>query len=217
MVEASSQPSTAESGGERHADVVDDPSLETLLPASSWVRGAVAVGLLTILVVGAWLSPSVLRPNIGASGGPWSRTIFEDAGEVVTTMRLTPEGRDTTIVAVESLPGAQVVDAWVLDYAPDSRYDEFPVDPLEHLAERYPGQDLAASSLPQRVSESDGVRELVVLWRITDCVELQGSQQPVVELRTAIGTTVRQPVDEFLNPGSFHEWVEMGLCEDPRG
>ena len=199
MVEASSQPSTAESGGERHGAVVDDPSLKTLLPESSWVRGAVAVGLLTMLVVGAWLSPSVLRPEIGASVGPWSRSIFEDAGEVVTTMGLTPEGSDITIVAVESLPGAQVVGAWVLESAPDSSYDEFPVDPLEDLAERYPGQDLAASSLPQRVSESDGVRELVVLWRITDCVQLQGARQPVVELRTVIGTTVLQPVDEFLN------------------
>ena len=205
------------------SDLREDPSLDLLVPKASPTRNLAFFAVALFLLIGAWFSPSVLRAEIRDLGSG-SSTAFESTRQVLTTTRLDPsETGDVTIESVGEVPGATLAGAWVLQYRNETVDDveelvppPQPEDPFEDIAARYPGQELSsANELPQRVegdsqdSEANDDIELVLLWTVADCSQLSQSARPSMVLKTAIGTTVQQPLDPFSGPA----WDISGLNE----
>ena len=92
-----------------------DPTLEALVPRGSAWRSAGLVVLALALLVGAWLLPPTLKPGIGEGfGASWQE--FAAEKRVVLLAQVHPSGLGGVRVrAVDDLPGAHVVDAWVVD------------------------------------------------------------------------------------------------------
>ena len=205
---------------ERANDQRVDPSLDLLVPKASPARNLAFFAAALFLLVGAWISPRILRAEIRDLGsGSWAA--FESTSQVLTTTRLDPESGEVTIESVSDMPGATVDGAWVLQYR--TEVTEFaeelvpplqPADPFDDIAARYPGQELsAANELPQVIQSTPDDIELVILWTITDCSQLNEFASPSMVLKTAIGTTVQQPLDTFSGPTwDLSELAEQGIC-----
>lgn len=205
---------------ERAKDQWADRSLDLLVPQASPARNLVFFAVALFLLVGAWLSPRILRAEIRDLGsGSW--TAFEASRQVLTTTRLDPSSGDVTIESVSDMPGAPVDGAWVLQY--QTEMPEFaeelvpplqPADPFDDIAARYPGQEVSsANELPQVIQSTPDDIELVILWTITDCSQLNEFASPSIVLKTAIGTTVQQPLDTFSGPTwDLSELAERGIC-----
>ncbi len=188
-----------------------DPTLDALAPKTPPLRNFAFIAMALLLLGGAWLSPKVLRLEFEYDGS--SATVFESTGQILTATHLNAPGH-LSIEAVPDLPGATVAGAWILDSVDYSTRSLTPDNPLEDLAERYPGQEIGPDNeLPQTV-KNDGVDvELVILWTVTECDQLDPSVIPEVTLRTAIGNTVQQPLLELSGPSWNIEWLkERGVC-----
>ncbi len=198
-------------------DPAPDPTLDALVPKRSTGRNvalaAAALGLLAVV----WASPAILRPSVAGDGGggTWSAVAPHD--QVLTVVRLAPSGWPyMDIEAVDDVPGAAVVGAWVLpdgDYGLGDGLDpgDYP-DGLDFVNAALGTRDRDASThLPQRLDQ-DGPVQLVTLWDITDCAVLDG-RPPTVMLQSALGTTVHEELDGIASPGfDLQTLTETGIC-----
>jgi hypothetical protein len=197
-----------------------DPTLATLVPQRSVRRNLLLSVAALLVLVGAWLSPHLLRSAVfaGSNGGE-SNAIAPR--QVVSVTQLAPDGWPfVTVQSVDDVPGATVTGAWLLPEA--SRETDRPIDSsqyssgLDYLRAAFPHADLgSASRLPQRLGLGE-TADLVVLSEITNCSLLNTGQGPVVKLRRALGTTTSEQGPEWAGPGSHLETLrEIGACPGP--
>ena len=205
--------------------------LAPLAPRRSPLRN-ITLGLIGILVlVGAWLSPAILRPALtGSSGGGWSVELPE-SGTLLTVSQLHPEAwPPATVEGVQAVPGATPVAAWVfVEPAPTGAQIPAATTPHRYLEESYPGLAFPAEgNLPARVhNQSDGAQfddgglVIAIAWEITDCNALVSEDddayrttddEPHAILRSAIGIESRTGLGHSASPGSFvqHDSVICG-------
>ncbi len=196
-----------------------DPTLSTLIPHRSPQRGFILGLAAALILVAAWASPFLLRPSVvnDASGGTWAA--LAPHHQVATVISLDPRGwPDVRLESVEGVPGAEVTGAWVFtdgEYGMGEGLD--PADSpsgIEFLHTALPSRNFDAGVLPQRLTR--GVEaQLVTLWTITDCSLLDG-RPPRIELRSVIGTTVREDLVDFASPGfDMLTLTETEICPSP--
>ena len=162
-----------------------DPTLESLVPRGSWPRSAGLVLLALVLLGAAWFAPPLLQPGVlGTSGGGSSMTVGPGI-RVISTETLQPHGPgDVRITGVDSVPGAHVVDAWVLD-------GEHSVPPFETsptAADALAAIGVGPQTHQPRAVPSGRTATLVVLWQVDDCAALT-DKGPMVRVATLVGTT----------------------------
>jgi len=183
-----------------------DPTLSSLVPQRSRGRGVVLLALAAITVIGVWGSYGVLRPSIVMSNSTGAGAMaLPTHDQVITMATFDRSGWPRSLQSVTDVPGARVAGAWLF---PNDAIDPDPTldpaayaDGLAYLEAAYHARDFGESSrLPQRLPRN-GTSELVVLWSITDCATLDTGPAPQAELRTWLGTTTLQSLDEFLSPG----------------
>ncbi len=180
-----------------------DDTLEGLLPPRRRRTGAAVAVLAVLLLLVAWLSPQLLRPSIWSGNGGGALTTFTNPGPQVltTTVTDTESWLPFTVQEVGDVPGARVVDAWLVTGA-EARAAErgFGVTPA--TVEDYLAEVLQApqeARLPRRVPSGAPVA-LLVLWEIEDCGALEQNAEPVATLRNAIGATTNDTLPSFAAP-----------------
>jgi hypothetical protein len=200
-----------------HTDSEYDPTLSSLVPQRSVGRSVALIVLALLGVIGLWASHGVLRPTVVSDSGGATWTALPTHDQVVTVVLLDPSGWSRSLRAVTDVPGAQVAGAWLfpieeIDLDDTVEPADF-ADGLAYLEAAFAARDFGESSqLPQRVPRS-GPSQLVVLWNITDCATLDTGPAPQAELRTWLGTTTRQSLDEFVRPGfDMATLTEAGIC-----
>ena len=200
-----------------HADPESDPTLSSLVPQRSIGRSVALIGLALLGVIGLWASHGVLRPTVVSDSGGATWTALPTHDQVVTVVLLDPSGWSRNLRSVTDVPGAQVAGAWLFPLAEidlDNSVEPADyADGLAYLEAAFTARDFGESSqLPQRVPRN-GPSQLVVLWNITDCATLDAGPAPRAELRTWLGTTTRQSLDEFMRPGfDMSTLAEAGIC-----
>lgn len=194
-----------------------DPTLASLVPQRSVGRSVALSGLALLVVLGVLASYGILRPTVVSDSGGATWTALPTHDQVATVVLLDPSGWSRNLESVTDVPGAQVAGVWLFPT------DEVDIDNtlapadyedgLAYLEAALPARDFDDSSrLPQRVPRS-GPSQLVVLWKITDCAALAAGPAPEAEIRTWIGTTVRQSFDDFVGPGfDMPTLTEAGIC-----
>jgi len=185
-----------------------DPTLATLVPRPSPWRNVVlvAVAFAALVVV-----PVLARPSIvpGSTGG--GSTAFPESRQVVTQLQVEAAGPlPVTVVAVDDVPGATVVGAWLLPAdametgapggLPDGAAYVAAVDP--HAAD---------AALPHRLRAGERAT-LTVVWQITDCAALSTDDAPEAVLRTVLGTTSRDELPDWTGPAQALEPDGSGVC-----
>ncbi|MDH3499263.1 MAG: hypothetical protein OEM97_04005 [Acidimicrobiia bacterium] len=194
-----------------------DPTLATLVPRRSVGRNVLLAVIAALVLAGVLVSPRILRPTVvsDSAAGTWSA--LAPHGEVVTMVRLYPDGVPfVDVQAVRDLPGAEVRGAWIM---PDRDYGLGDVRPedytsgLEYLTAALSEQDFGSDDrLPQRL-EGGATVQLVTLWAITDCSIIGTRPQPEVELRTALGSVRHELLDEIASPAfGLMTLTETGIC-----
>ena len=175
-----------------------DPTLESLVPRGSPLRSGALVGLALALLVAAWFLPPLLQPGLfGSSGG--GSSIVVGPQRVVSTAMLQPHGLGgVRVTRVDPVPGAHVVDAWVVEGDRSAPSDPTPASD-EVLAALGAGP---TTHLPRAV-RSGGTATLVVLWHVDDCAALV-DDGPTVHVASGWVTRAEQiPWSPF---------GESGLC-----
>lgn len=195
-----------------------DRTLLTLIPRPSRRRNLLLGVAALVTLVGAWLSPMALRPSVSPADSAGSWSALSGAGQIVVVSRLEPNGWPTPeLVSVTDVPGAVVSGAWLVP-ATDLTFDE-PARPADHgsgldyLRAAAPGRRFDESSaLPQPVRRGV-VTQLVVIWDVVDCSSLSPDIVPSAELRTVVGTTVRDELPDLTSPGfDVPTLVDNGMC-----
>lgn len=188
-----------------------DPTLTALVPRPAPARTAAFVALAVAALVAAWFAPAVLRPTLGGdyANGTW----YVSQGLVVGTLDVDPQAWPSAeLVAVEDVPGARVVDAWIVPRS-DHEVPEAGggADAVDELAAVHGAAALEAGRVPVRL---DGdVARLVVVWDVEDCALLTDAVRPEVVLRTSLGTTVHEPVAEVAGPAmDLPTLHDAGVC-----
>jgi hypothetical protein len=201
--------------------VASDPTLSTLIPRRSTRRNLLLACAATVLLVGAWTSPQVLRPSVISHSTSGSSTPLARRHQVLTTVELTPDGWPSVgAQSVGDLPGARVAGAWVLaGRAAQSQVAADPADYItgpDYLRASFPHADLgAASRLPQRLYRGESA-QLVILWEITDCGRLIRGQRPQIELTSVLGTSTREQLPDYVGPESaLNTPTDNGACPTP--
>ncbi|GIG30366.1 hypothetical protein [Cellulomonas marina] len=203
-----------------------DPALDALVPhGRRW--HAVAGGAAVVALLGAaWASPAVLRPSLdGGSSGSGGVFVPLTDDEVLVLTLVTPDAAAPfTLEAVGDVPGAHVVEAWlVTGDAVDGLSSSVgaptdgPVDAATALAAV---PDLAAAALPVRVPAQPGEVGLLVRWAVDDCAALTAAgpadpaTPPELRLRTVIGTRVERPAPDLaaLDAGLLGDDEAGGPC-----
>lgn len=183
-----------------------DPTVETLLPASSTGRNVALAVAAVVVLVGAWWSPTLLRPELAEwSGGTWGVTPVDRAVVATGEVRRTA-WPGVTLVRVRDTPGAHVTGAWLTD-GPDELRAPSPTETADQLVAR-----LQAGPLPAGLADDSG-RLLVIAWEITDCTLLAEDVAPELELRGALGTTAPARLDPMFGPAyDLSLLEEQGIC-----
>ncbi|WP_344554315.1 hypothetical protein [Pseudokineococcus marinus] len=178
-------------------------SLEQLLPPRRRGAGATVAVVAVAVLLAAWASPQLLRPSVWDGTGAGVVATFTDAPSRVLTTTLTDTESWTpfTVVDVEDVPGARVVDAWLLTGA-DAEVAgrgvaEAPTTLDDHLGRVLPAS--GAGHLPQRLA-SGGPVALLVLWDVEDCGALVEGTEPVAELRNVVGARTTDTLADFSAP-----------------
>lgn len=209
-----------------------DPSLELLVPPTrAWHLPALVVGGV-VLLLAAWLSHGLLRPELstGSAAASVSRVTTADGVPLVVAVASNEPSSWASfdVVAVNGVPGASVAGSWLLQgdglEGPDA--PESPESLADYLAVAVPtlGDD---DRLPVRVPGDAARVTLVVAWQIEDCDALEswmGSEPgmlldpaaPTVRLRTVVGTTYTTQVP-FAGPvfggiDGVAEFRDVGFC-----
>ena len=194
--------------GEAPGDTIgtEADELDSLTPRSSALRLTVTALLAVLALVGAWFSPPVLRPSLDSLGsGSASSLELEHLSQLLTTSTITPRAWPTaTLTAVEPVSGADVAAVWLLP-TPTEDADVLPTkpyDPLAVLRAYYPDADVpTGGNLPQRFASGDQL-DLVILWDVHSCDDLEMEAQPQATVRSALGTTRSDdPLWEANAPG----------------
>jgi len=172
----------------------DDPSLASLVPQPSTLRNVVlVVGALTALAALAltpWLGHPTAVP-IDSRGGAALL-----AGGAITSVDLDPSAA-VTLVRVDDVPGAHVVDAWVVR----DNHDGTARLPDPDLADTAAGVTLGSSydALPAHVTAHENAA-LLVRWTIDDCTALDEGAEPALVLRNVVGLSSMQTLPSWLGP-----------------
>ncbi len=175
---------------------------------------------LTLLAVG-FVSLTVLRPKLTVGDGSGSWSALTGHHQVVAQASIEAGWASWggfEMTAVEEVPGAAVAGAWLLRSSAAAgavgaveadRFDS----PLDYLAARYPGLDLAGAALPQRLGHREQA-DLIVLWDITDCAALVEGRQPEIVLHNLAGFSLRRSLDfSVLAPAfDYGTLVDTGIC-----
>ncbi|GAA1434459.1 hypothetical protein GCM10009616_28960 [Microlunatus lacustris] len=180
-----------------------DDTLEALLPPRRRRAGATVAVLAVFVLLVAWFSPQLLRPSIWSGNGGGALTTFTTPGPQVLTTTLTDTESWTpfTLVEIEDVPGARVIDAWLVTGA-DARAAERGVAGTPATVEDYLARVLRApgdAQLPQRLT-SDGPAALLVLWAIESCAALEQGAEPVAVLHNVVGATTTDTLPSFTAP-----------------
>lgn len=198
-----------------------DPTLATLIPQRSIWRNLILASAATLLLVGVWSSPQLLRPSVISKSLAGSSTSLAREHQVLATVQLTPEGWPSVgVQSVGDLPGAKLGGAWVL---PGPLVEPQAVaDPanfatgLDYLRASFPHANFgAASQLPQRLDRGESA-QLVILWDITDCSRLIPGQEPKIELTSILGTKTYERLPDVFGPEfALNTQNEKGACSPP--
>lgn len=185
------------------SDPRPDDTLEGLLPPRRSRTGAAVAVLAVLVLLGAWFSPQLLRPSIWSGSGGGALTTFTTPGPQVltTTVTDTESWLPFTVQEVRDVPGARVVDAWLVTGA-EARTAERGVVGTPSTVQDYLAEVLQApedAHLPRRVPSGAPVA-LLVLWEIEDCGALEQNAEPVATLRNAIGATSNNTLPSFAAP-----------------
>lgn len=192
-----------------------DPTLDALVPRGSAARSAAFVALGLALLAGLWFLPPLLRPDVVGHSAGGSAGWFAGDRRVVFFETLHPQGPgEIRVLGVEDVPGARVVDAWVLDgdhfVPPDAIHPGPAGEPQsasDYLAVGVPAAD-ESTHLPRWIA-AGRTATLVVLWEIRDCGALSG-ELPSVRLATRWGATRTQPL--LYNPFASGTARDTGTC-----
>ena len=187
------------------------------MPQRSPGRSILLIGFALLIVIGLWASHGVLRPTVvsGSGGATWTALPTHD--QVATVVTLDPSGWSRDLRSVTDVPGAEVAGAWLFPIEEiDIDNTIVPADYADgfaYLEAAFPAREFGNDSqLPQRIPRN-GSSQLVVLWNITDCAALNSGPAPQAVLRTWLGTTTRQSLDEFVRPGfDMPTLIEAGIC-----
>ena len=198
-----------------------DLTLATLIPQRSIWRNLILASAATLLLVGVWTSPQMLRPSVISDGYGGSSTSLARQHQVLATAQLTPEGWPSVgVQSVGDLPGARVAGAWVL---PGPLVQpQVAADPanfttgLDYLRASFPHANFGtASQLPRRLDRGESA-QLVILWDITDCARLIPGQEPQIELASILGTTTYERIPDVFGPEfALNTQNEKGACSAP--
>src|SRR4051812_34640865 len=185
-----------------------DPTLATLVPRPSpWRNVAlVAVAFAALVIVPVLAKPSIVP---GSTGG--GSTAFPESRQVVTQLLVEGAGPlPVTVVAVDDVPGATVVGAWLL---PPDAMSAGASGALPDGAAYVAAVDLgdARAALPPRLPAGERAA-LTVVWQITDCAALTIDDAPEVVLRTVVGTTSREELPDWAGPGAALQPDGTGVC-----
>lgn len=207
--------------------------LAPLMPRRSPLRNAALVVLGVLVLVGAWLSPALLRPSLtGSSGGGWAVELPE-SDTLLTVTQLRPEAwPHATVIGIEAVPGAAPLAAWVFlePTTPTGSGTPTATTPHRLLEENYPGLAFPAEgNLPARVHRSsagasfdDGGLVLAIAWEVTDCSALvsddgisSGTEEdePRAVVRSALGSESRAVLGESASPASWAQFDSV-ICGD---
>jgi len=198
-----------------------DPTLATLIPQRSIRRNAILASAATLLLVGVWISPQLLRPSVLSNSYGGDATSLAREHQVLATVQLTAAGWTSVgVQSVGDLPGARVAGAWVI---PDTlAQPQIVADPakfttgLDFLRASFPHVNFGtASRLPHRLDRGESA-QLVILWDITDCARLIPGQEPQIELTSILGTTTYERLPDAFGPESaLNTQDEKGHCSAP--
>ena len=198
-----------------------DPTLATLVPQRSIRRDLILASAATLLLVGVWASPQLLRPSVFSDGYAGSSTSLARQHQVLATAQISPDGWPSVgVQSVGDLPGAKVAGAWVLP-GPLAQ-PQVVADPakfatgLDYLRSSFPHADFGtASKLPQRLNRGESA-QLMILWDITDCARLIPGQEPQIELASILGTTTYERIPDVFGPEfALNTQNEKGACSAP--
>lgn len=168
-----------------------DPTLQALVPRGSWLRSGSLVVTALLLLVSAWFLPGLLQPRLlGATGGGAS-VVVGPGKRVVATALLQPHGLGgVRVTAIDPVPGAHVVDAWVVDGWRDP-WTGTTTTPTADATLAALGAGPAAQ-VPLTVPSGESAT-LVMLWQVDDCAALT-ADGPVVHVASPWATrTERLP------------------------
>ena len=198
-----------------------DPTLTTLLPKRSIRRNLILGSAATLLLVGVWTSPQLLRPSVISNSYGGNSSALARQHQVLVMVQLNPETWPSVgVQSIADVPGARVAGAWVLPGPlgqPQAVAD--PVNfttGLDYLRASFPQASFgAASRLPQRLDRGQSAH-LVILWDITDCARLIPGQQPQIELTSILRTTTYEPLPDVFGPEfALSTQNEKGACPGP--
>lgn len=193
-----------------------------LAPQSSRRRNVLLLVAGVAVLVAAAFSPIFLRPSVlddnGAFGGSW--TALPTNHQVITMTQLAPANwPGVDVRSVGDVPGASVAQAWLIDEATQSTFDDA-IDEadfdsgVEYLTAAMPALDVAADSLPSHVDRNESAM-LVVLWNIENCDPFAAAtpELPRIELRTIVRTSRHQTLPDIAAPSfSLDTLRESGTC-----
>lgn len=194
-----------------------DPTLSSLVPRSSWRRNLVLAVLAAAVLAGAFVSPKVLRPTVATRTGGWVWAALPTHQQVVVVAPLdATTWSHVDLRSVGGVPGAEVAGAWVQrGELADTVMVGDPADydtGLDVLRATFPTLELGSTRLPQRLQGGE-TAQLIVLWDVVACDALNVQRLPELTLRTALGTTTHEQLDDFLSPAWDVETLRSsGLC-----
>lgn len=186
-----------------------DPTLAALVPAATRRRNVALVTAAVLALGAAWFSPRVLGPALDDGGWGGSADVGTADRTVAVTLTSTPLVWPwATVTAVDDAPGATVLGAWLMP-ADDARRaledggapaaEPGPRTGRQALGGAYPVDRLEATALPQRLRTGEEAT-LAILWRIDDCGALDPAHEPVVRVRTVLGTPATTTIDATFGP-----------------
>ena len=182
-----------------------DPTLATLIPQRSIRKNLILTSVATLLLVGVWTSPQMLRPSVISDGYGGSSTSLARQHQVLATAQISADGwPNVGVHSVGDLPGAKVAGAWVL--RGPLVQPQVVADPanfttgLDYLRASFPHANFGtASQLPRRLDRGESA-QLVILWDITDCARLIPGQEPQIELTSILGTKTYERLPDVFGP-----------------
>jgi len=192
---------------------VGDPTLAALVPAPTRTRNALLTTAAAVVLVAAWFSPQLLRPTLDGTTdgvvdvGSGGTTAVPGTHRLATAVVLDPRAvGPLTVVAVDDVPGARVVGAWV------HGGDLTDASALLTWADAPSGSpEGRAGALPAAVGEGD---QLEVLWQVDDCAAFDAAATVTVHLRSVLGMTTTNELTHDWNPGQMYAdgWVGDDVC-----